>query len=107
MTQIHVVIRRVNPALKVDLVQVGYIKDEQFSALGLDSLDCTPISDYVECSAISASPYINHGSISSLVEALTAYPDFSIDFFDNTLVLIFSVNLAHDESASKEEGKGH
>ena len=107
MTQIHVVIRRVNPALKVDFVQVGYIKDDQFSALRLDSLDCTPLSDYVECSAISASPYISHSSIPSLVEALIAYPDFSIDFFDNTLVLMFSVNLSHNESTSKEEGEGH
>ena len=107
MTQIHVVIRRVNPALKVDFVQVGYIKDDQFSVLSLDSLDGTPISDYVQSSVISASPYINHSSIPSLVEALITYPDFSIDFFDNTLVLVFSVNLAHNESTSKEEGEGH
>ena len=106
MTQIHVVIRRVNPALKVDFVQVGYIKDEQFSALRLDSLDCTPISDYVECSAISTSPYISHSSIPSLIKALISYPDFSDDFFDNTFVLMFSTDLTHNESTSKEEGKG-
>ena len=51
--------------------------------------------------------YINHSQIPSLVEALIAYPDFSIDFFDNTLVLMFSTDLTHNESASKEEGKGH
>ena len=107
MTHVHVVIRRVNPALKVDFVQVGCIKDGQFESLHLDSLACTPISDYVEHSTISVSPYIDHSRISSLIESLIAYPDFSIDFFDNTLVLMFTAVLNHDESTSKEEGTGH
>ena len=107
MTQVHVVIRRINPALNVDFVQVGYIKDGQFQPLHLDALEHTPVFDQVEYSSISVSPYINHSQIPSLVEALIAYPDFSIDFFDNTLVLKFSTDLTHDESASKEEGKGH
>lgn len=107
MTQVHVVIRRINPALKVDFVQVGCIKDEQFETLPLDTLACTPIPDYVEHSTISTSPYIDHCHVPSLVEDLIAYPDFSIDFFDNTLVLMFNADLTHDESASKEEGKGH
>jgi hypothetical protein len=107
MTQVHVVIRRVNPALKVDFVQVGYIKDGQFESLHLDALARTPISDYVEHSTISVSPYIDHCRVSNLVDALIAYPDFSIDFFDNTLVIMFSTDLTHDESTSKEEGKGY
>lgn len=107
MTQVHIVIRRINPALKVDLVQVGCIKDDQFSTLPLDALDHTTVSDFLEHSSISASPYIDHCQIPNLVEALIAYPDFSIDFFDNTLVLMFSTDLTHNESASKEEGKGH
>lgn len=106
MAQVHVVIRRINPALKVDFVQVGYIKDGQFESLHLDALARTPVSDYVEHSSISASPYINHCQIPSLIEALVAYPDFSIDFFDNTLVLMFSTDLTHNESSSKEEGQG-
>jgi len=107
MTHVHVVIRRVSPALKIDFVQVGYIKDGQFEPLHLDALACTPISDYVAHSTISVSPYIDHCRIPSLVEALIAYPDFSIDFFDNTLVLMFNADLTYDESTSKEEGKGH
>lgn len=107
MTQVHIVIRRINPALKIDFVQVGCIKDDQFSTLPLDALDHTAVPDFVEHSGISASPYINHCQVSSLVEALIAYPDFSIDFFDNTLVLMFSTDLTHNESASKEEGKGN
>lgn len=107
MTHVHIVIRRINPALKIDLVQVGYIKDGQFETLHLDNLAHTPIPDYVEHSSISASPYIGHCRIPSLLEALAAYPEFSVDFFDNTLVLMFGTNLTHDESPSKEEGKGN
>lgn len=107
MTQVHVVIRRINPALKIDFVQVGYIKDGQFESLHLDALEHTPVLDHVECSNISASPYIDHCLIPNLIEALIAYPDFSVDFFDNTLVLMFSTDLTHNESASKEEGKGY
>jgi len=107
MTQIHFVIRRINPAIKVDLVQVGRLEDGQFMTLSLDALAHTPVSDFVEYSSISASPYIHHCRIPSLVEALIAYPDFSVDFFDNTLVLMFSTDLNHNESSSKEEGKGH
>ena len=107
MTHVHVVVRRINPAFKIDLVQVGYIKDGQFESLHLDDLAHTPISDYVAHSSIAASPYIDHSCIPSLVEALVAYPDFSIDFFDSTLVLMFSTDLTHNESTSKEEGKGN
>lgn len=107
MTHVHVVIRRINPAIKIDLVQVGYIKDGQFETLPFSDLAHTPISDYVEHSSIADSPYIEHSCISRLVEVLVAYPDFSVDFFDNTLVLTFSTNLTHDEISSKEEGKGN
>lgn len=107
MTHVHVVIRRVNPAIKIDLVQVGYIKDGQFETLQPGDLAHTPIFDYLELSSIAASPYIDHSRIPSLIEALFAQPDFSVDFFDNTLVLMFSANLIHDESSSKEEGKGN
>ena len=107
MTHVHIVIRRINPALKIDLVQVGHIKDGQFETLPFDNLVHTPIFDYVELSGIADSPYITHCRIPSLVEALVACPDFSVDFFENTLILMFSTNLTHDESPSKEEGKGN
>ena len=107
MALIHVVIRRINPALNIDLVQVGYIKDGQFETLPLSELAHTPIPIYVEHSSIAASPHIEHSSVPSLVEALAPHSDFSVDFFDNTLVLMFSTNITRDESTSKEEGKGH
>lgn len=107
MTQIHVVIRRISPAIKVDLVQVGCLKDGQFTTLPLDTLKAAPLSKYVECSSISDSPYIEHYSISSVIAALISYPNFSVEFFDNTLVLMFDLDLPDDESSSEEEGKGN
>lgn len=106
MKHIHVVIRRINPAIKIDLVQVGYVKDGQFETLDLRELAHTPIPDYVEHSHIVTSPYIEHSRIPSLVEALVAQPGFSVDFFDNTFVLMFVTDLIHDEITSKEEGQG-
>lgn len=107
MPQIHVVIRRINPAFSIDLVQVGFIKDDRFEKLSLDALAHTPISNYVEHSSISDSPYIYHHRISHLVKDLISCSGFSVDFFDNTLVLMFDSDFAHDEGTSKEEGKGH
>jgi hypothetical protein len=103
MTQIHVVIRRINPALKVDFVQVGCIKSEQFSALPLDTLDHTPVTDYVRYTNFSDSPCIDHNLVPRLVGALVSLPNFSIEFFDNTLILMFNADLNYDEGTTKEE----
>lgn len=107
MTQIHLVIRRINPAIKVDLVQVGCLENGQFTTLPLDTLKVAPLSKYLECSSVSDSPYIEHHSVLGLIAALISYPNFAIEFFDNTLVLMFDLDLPDDESSSKEEGKGH
>lgn len=107
MTQIHVVIRRINPALKVDLVQIGCLEDGQFSTLPLDTLKVAPFSKYLECSNVSDSPYIEHHSVLGLIAALISYPNFSIEFFDNTLILMFDLDLPDDEISSEEKGKGN
>ena len=107
MTQIHVVVRRINPAFKIDLVQVGCIENDQFSEFSADVLKRTPVSAYVEHSGIADSPYIEHCSVSGLVSTLSAYPNFGIEFFNNTLVLMFDFDLTGDESSSEEEGKGN
>lgn len=107
MTRIHIVIRRINPAFKIDLVQVGYIENGQFSAISIDALKRTHVPVYVEHSSIADSPYIEHRSVFSLIGALSSYPNFDIEFFDNTLVLMFDFDLTEDESSSEEEGKGN
>lgn len=105
MTQVHIVLRRVNPALDVDLAQVGYIKGDQFLSLPLDVFRSTPIFDYFLISDISKSPYVLHRSVSNLVGTLSSYPKFSVDFFDNTIVLMFDFNIDCHESSSEKEGK--
>jgi len=105
MTQIHIVLRRINPALDIDLAQVGYVKDGQFVQLPSDVLSDTPIFDYFLASDISKSPYVKHQSVSGLVTALASCPNFAVDFFDNTIVFMFDFNIEFNESASKEEGK--
>ena len=107
MTQIHVVIRRINPALKIDLVQIGHIKDGQFETLPLDAIASSPVAHYFKSSHISDSLYVDHSEIANLIDACVALSSFSVEFFDNTLVLMFDFDLDCNESTSKEEGKGN
>jgi len=105
MMQIHIVLRRVNPALDIDLAQVGYVKDGQFVQLSSDIFSDTPISDYFLVSDISKSPYVKHQSVSGLVSLLASYPKFAVEFFDNTIVFMFDFNIDCNESTPKEEGQ--
>lgn len=107
MTQIHVVVRRVSPALKVDLVQIGRFKDGQFDPLPLGAIANTPIAGFLENSDISDSLYVKHSKIADLIAACEGLSDFCVEFFDNTVVLMFNFDLNYDEGATKEEGKGH
>jgi len=107
MTQIHLVARRINPALKIDLVQIGHIEDGQFISLPVDVFEDTPVHSFLKSSGISESLYLDHGDISRLISALCSLPGFGIDYFDNTLVLMFNLNINPHEVASKEEGKGN
>lgn len=107
MVKVHVIVRRINPALKIDLAQVGYLKDGQFASLPLSSIADCPISQFLNSSSISDSLYIHHSKIADFVATGANLPGFSLDFFDNTIVLIFDSNLNCDESATEEEGKGN
>ncbi len=105
MSQIHVVIRRINPALKIDLVQVGRLKDDQFEPLSLSAVEDTPIARFLKSSSISDSLYVDHSEIFDIVTTCGSLPRFRVEFFDNTLVLMFDFNLDCDESTTKEERK--
>lgn len=106
MTQIHVVIRRINPALKIDLVQVGHVENGQFNPIPFDSIANSPIASYLKSSCISDSLYVNHSEIPDLIGTCGVFPGFCIEFFDNTIVLMFNLELNCDESTTKEERKG-
>lgn len=107
MTQIHVVIRRVSPALKIDLVQIGRFKDGQFDPLPLGAIADTPIARFFESSGISDSPYIDHSEIADLIVNCEDFSDFNVEFFDNTIVLMFNLDLIYNEGATEKEGKGN
>lgn len=106
MSQIHVVIRRINPALKIDLVQVGCIKDGRFDPIPFDAIKDSPISPFLENSSISDSLYVEHSKLPDIVNACGCLPSFGIEFFDNTIVVMFDFNIDCNEGATKEEGKG-
>lgn len=105
MTQIHVVVRRITPALKIDLVQVGRLKDDQFESLPLSAVEDTPIARFLKSSSISDSLYVDHSELFDLVTTCGSLPHFRVEFFDNTLILMFDFNLDCDESTTKEERK--
>lgn len=107
MTQIHLVTRRINPALKIDLVQIGYLEGGQFTSLPVDVFEGSPVHSFLKSSSISDSSYLNHEDIPRLISALCPLPGFGIDYFDNTLVLVFDLNIDPHEGTSKEEGKGN
>lgn len=107
MTQIHVVIRRVSPALKVDFVQVGRFVDGKFEVLPFVVIESLPISRFLESSDITDSRYVKHSKITELIAACEGLPSFCVEFFDNTFVLMFEFDLDHDEVASEEKGEGH
>jgi len=105
MTEIHLLVRRVNPAIKIDLAQVGYIKDSQFTPIPFDAIANSPIAPYLKSSCISDSLYVNHPEISDLIKACGTLPGFCVEFFDNTIVIMFNLELDCDESTTKEKRK--
>lgn len=107
MSQVHIVIRRINPALKIDLVQVGRLEEGRFESIPLEILANSAISNTLKRSEISDSLYIDHSSIPKLIAICEGFPDFRVEFFDNTLVLMFYRDLDRNESATKEEGEGN
>ena len=105
--EIHIVVRRINPALKIDLAQIGCVKDCQFEPLPFSAVANSPAAPYLKSSPISDSLYVDHSEISSLILSCSVLPDFRVEFFDNTIILMFNLDSDCDESTSKEEGKGN
>lgn len=107
MTQIHVVIRRINPALKIDLVQVGRVEDGHFTSVSLDAISDSPVSVFLKSSDISDSLYVEHSKLPDVINACGHLPGFGLEFFDNTLVVLFDLNIDCDENTTEKEGKRH
>jgi len=107
MAEIHVVVRRINPAIKIDLAQIGRINDGHFEPLPFSVVENTPIARFLKSSNISDSLYIDHSEVLDLLVTCGNFPGSRVDFFDNTMILVFDPELNYDESTTKEEGKRH
>lgn len=106
MKQIHLVIRRINPALKIDLVQIGCLLDGQFKDLPLSDFENSLIPSFVVLVGFGQSFYSSFGHLRSSSWIIVVSWLFC-RVFDNTLVLMFDFNLDSHEITSKEEGKGN
>lgn len=106
MSQIHVVIRRISPALKIDLVQIGRFDDHQFEPLPLSAVADSPIVEFLRSSPISDSPYIDHSEITALIASCGDLPCFSIEFSIIRLFLHLNLILTTMKARRKKKGKG-
>lgn len=102
--QYHILISRVNPALKIDLVRFCTIVDGQAKAFTTDeftdfcrSNNFDGLLKLIVHSHISDSMYIEHDRIFALVKALLCVDSITIDYFDNNLVIIFDYDTETEE----------
>lgn len=104
----HILITRVNPSLKIDLVRVCTLVDGQAKVLALDELNdlfAAPqfsfLSNFVESSDISDSMYISHARISEFIQNFFAVSSVAVDFFDNNFVIVFDYGTEKKTSEEK------
>lgn len=112
--QYHILISRINPSLKIDLVRVCTIVDGQAKTLTSDEFNklvTTPsfwfLDDFIKSSDISDSMYISHARISEFIQnffdVFSIDVDFSltVDFFDNNFVIIFDYGTEKETPKEK------
>ncbi len=104
----HILITRINPSLKIDLVRVCTVENGQARQLSTDEYDnlvATPhfsqLKYFFTTSSISDSMYIMHEDISMLISYLLESSQCSIDFFDNNLVIVFDYGAEKKTSEEK------
>lgn len=103
MKQIHFVINRVNPSLKIDNVRVGEVVDGQFKAVDPEVFLGEDFYPLIRYSDISDTPYILHSDAPALLLSLSTRKGFSFDFFDNTMVIFADFKFDTNESSPKKE----
>lgn len=107
MRQFHFVFNRINPSLKIDHIRIGEIVEGRFKPVDPKIFSNEAFYPLIRNSEISDASYILHSKVSALLVDLSTRDGFSMDFFDNSMVLIANFNLDPHESTSKEEGKGN
>lgn len=106
--QYHILISRINPSLKIDLVRICTPVDDQAKVLTPDELSdlfAIPqfsfLSSFVESSDISDSMYILHARISEFIRNFLAVSSATVDFFDNNFVIIFDYGTKKETPEEK------
>lgn len=104
--QYHILISRVNPSLKIDLVRFCTVKDGQAVTFTADEFSdfCAKehfefLKDVIVKSDISDSMYIMHDQVFDLIKDLADFGFTSFDYFDNNLVIV----LDYGTETKKEE----
>lgn len=107
MTQIHFCFRRVNPALSIDFLNVGIIKEGQFVPLDNRQLDLLynclfsyGFRDFIHKDDLSPEMYVIHDQVASFFCAFS--PDH-LEWFQDSLVVVLTLDLESYESSEKEE----
>lgn len=106
--QYHILISRINPSLKIDLVRVCTIVGGQAKTLTSDEFSdlvaTAPfwfLGDFIESSDISDSMYISHARISEFIQNFLAVSSVTVDFFDNNFVIVFDYGTKKEAPEEK------
>lgn len=107
MTQIHFCFRRVNPAMHIDFLNVGTIKEGQFVPLDdrqfgslRRCLTDSGLGDFIHKDDLSSEQYVYHDQVTHFVCAFS--PD-QLEWFQDSFVVVLTLNLESYESSEKEE----
>lgn len=107
MTSVHFCFRRINPALRIDLLSVGTIGEGQFIPLDDQQsaslhrfLDDCGLGEFIHKDNLSSEQYVFHDDVTSFIHAFS--PD-RLDWFQDALVVVLTINLDSHESSEKKE----
>lgn len=107
MTQIHFCFRRVNPAMRIDFLNVGTVKEGQFVPLDDRQLGSlrryltgSGLGDFIHKDDLSSEQYVYHDQVVSLISAFT--PD-QLEWFQDSFIVVLTLDFESYESSEKEE----
>lgn len=107
MKQIHFCFRRVNPAMRIDFLNVGTIEEGRFTPLDDRQLDLLrnflvhhDFDDFIHKDDLSSEQYVYHDQVNPFVCAFA--PD-QLEWFQDSFIVVLSINLESYESSEEEE----
>lgn len=104
----HILITRINPSLKIDLVRICTLVDGQARALTFDEISdlfAAPqfsfLGNFIESSDISDSMYISHARVPEFIQDFFGVFPVTVDFFDNNFVIVFDYGTEKETPEEK------